>query len=353
MNDALMQELNTVKFIILSAGRKPLFPWLWSILKEKSCRLLVKAGIKNTAILAQAVSRRNYLLCRAIKKTEQVGWVIGHNPGALYTTYKAAQHFKCRAGFDVEDYHPGEGQDVFLQGITRQLMQAILPKMNYVSFAAPLIKEAVKNDLGKEGTNWITVLNYFPAAEFKAPENIDGPLKLVWFSQNIAAGRGLENILPVLQKFPDEIELHLFGNLDNIFYEGHLKGCINVKVHDPLPQKELHNSLSRFDVGLALELVADTNRDLCITNKLLAYLQAGLFVMASDTAAQTKMKEQYWEQIICLNIKEESQLAQGFKSLILRKEELRKQKERRYKNFSNTNWEMESTQLINSWGNFH
>ena len=353
MNDALLQELNTVKFILLSAGRKPLLPWLQSVITEKSCRLLMKAGIKNTPILAQAVSRRNYLLCRAIKRIEQPDWVIGHNPGALYATYKAAQHFKCRAGFDVEDYHPGEGQDVFLQGITRQLMQAVLPKMNYVSFAAPLIREAVKNDLGKEGANWITVLNYFPAAEFIVPAKIEGPLKLVWFSQNISAGRGLEYILPILQKFPAEIELHLFGNLDNNFYEAHLKNGVNVIVHDPLPQKILHNRLSQFDVGLALEPKKDLNNELAISNKLLAYLQAGLFVMASDTAAQTKMKEQYWEQIICLNIKEESQLGQGFKSLILRKEELRKQKERRYKNFSNTNWEMESTQLINSWGNFH
>ena len=113
---------------------------------------------------------------------------------------------------------------------------------------------------------------------------IEGPLRLVWFSQNISAGRGLEYILPPLKKFVGTIELHLFGNLDGAFYEAHLKPMKNVFIHEPLPQKKLHNNLSNYDVGLALEIATDRNRDICLTNKLLAYFQAGLFVFASDTA---------------------------------------------------------------------
>ena len=45
--------------------------------------------------------------------------------------------------------------------------------------------------------------------------------------------------------------------------------------------------LCKYDVGLALELnSADFNRQICLTNKIFAYAQAGLFILATDTPAQ-------------------------------------------------------------------
>lgn len=338
-----------VKFHCIEAGREAGLPWVKAALKEKYYRLLAKAVKLKGSGLATAVSRRNYLLVKAVKKIKQADWVIGHNPGALFATKFAAKKLNAKAGFDVEDYHPGEGHDIKMQHLMKQLMQEVLPTMNYVSFAAPLIREAVKNDLGKEGTNWITVLNYFPSAEFIAPKIITGPLKLVWFSQYISAGRGLEYIIPLIKKFDREIELHLYGNLDEKFYEHHLKGVQNIIVHKPLPQKDLHLSLSNYDVGLALEITTDKNRELCLTNKLLSYMQAGLFVVASDIKAQTEFLKLNPKKGVISNVKNKNDLENQFYLLLNSKFLLRGHHKKRFYDVINNDWNQESIQLKIIW----
>jgi glycosyltransferase involved in cell wall biosynthesis len=47
--------------------------------------------------------------------------------------------------------------------------------------------------------------------------------------------------------------------------------------------------IARHDIGLALEQSFIVNRDLTITNKILQYLNAGLVVVASDTAGQREV----------------------------------------------------------------
>lgn len=335
-----------VKFHCIEAGKEGGMGWFFSVLYEKYYRLAARIYKLKGYKLAMAVSRRNYLLIKALKKIKQADRVIGHNPGALYATAFAAKKLKASAGFDVEDYHPGEGHDIFLQGLTRQFMQELLPAMHYVSFAAPLIREAVKNDAGMEGSNWITVMNYFPATDFVVPKNIEGPLQLVWFSQNIAAGRGLEYILPAFKNFKGQIELHLYGHLDESFYETHVKGIENVILHKPVPQKELHNMLSSYDVGLALEIQADRNRDICITNKILAYLQAGLFVLATNTRAQKQLLNSLAGHGFITEL-ETRAFENTLQELLDKKEDIRFEARNRFEKIKKMCWEEEAKGLLN------
>lgn len=335
-----------VKFHCIEAGKEGGMGWFFSVLYEKYYRLAARIYKLKGYKLAMAVSRRNYLLIRALKKIKQADRVIGHNPGALYATAFAAKKLKASAGFDVEDYHPGEGHDIFLQGLTRQCMQKLLPAMDYVSFAAPLIREAVKNDVGMEGSNWITVMNYFPAAEFVAPKNIEGPLQLVWFSQNIAAGRGLEYILPAFKNFKGQIELHLYGHLDESFYETHVKGIENVMLHKPVPQKELHTSLSSFDIGLALEPKKDLNNDLAVSNKILAYIQAGLFVLATNTRAQKQLLNSLAGHGFITEL-ETRAFENTLQELLDKKEDIRFEARNRFEKIKKMCWEEEAKGLLN------
>ena len=60
-------------------------------------------------------------------------------------------------------------------------------------------------------------------------------------------------------------------------------------LHDIMKQEDLHEFLSQMDIGLALENVeADDNRNICLTNKFLAYVQAGFYVLATDTFGQSQ-----------------------------------------------------------------
>jgi hypothetical protein len=351
INETLKSQLQTVNIITIPAGRKPFFPWFHSVVKETLYRKFGIFFFLKNSILSQAISRRSDLLLKALNKASNPDLVIGHNVGALWVTVKAAEKFHCKIGFDVEDYHPGEGNNRYLQSLIKKLQYKLLPKFDYVSFAAPMILDAVKKELDVGIVNWFPILNYFPSSEFVEPVYINqGPIRLIWFSQNINAGRGLELILPMVKKATGKIELHLIGNLDPDFYEYYIKGFSNIIVHAAVAQKQLHHIMGQFDIGLALDIPIDKNRDLVITNKLLAYLQAGLYVLATNTAAQEAFLNKFPEHGLSFDyaINNSDEI---FEKITAQINLIRSEKKKRYKKFEKYNWEIASVKLLNAWNN--
>ncbi len=58
--------------------------------------------------------------------------------------------------------------------------------------------------------------------------------------------------------------------------------------------------MSDFDIGLAIEdPTADENRNICLTNKIWSYFQAGLYIVATNTLAQQQFM-QLFEQHGCI-----------------------------------------------------
>jgi len=350
-NEKLKKELTSVKFITIPAGRKPLLLWFFSVVNEQISRKLILL-LKSERLFANAVSRRSRLIIKNLNKVSKPDWVTGNNPGDMYDTALTPRKFNCKAGFDVEDYHPGEGNDRRLQGLTKQLMQQLLPKMDYVSFAAPLIMEEVNKSQNRGVSNWFTVLNYFPSEEFAlsvAP--ITGPLKLVWFSQNISFSRGLELILPAVESHKGKVELHLYGNVDEDFKKLNLDGFDNILLHGPVSQQQLHRQLARYDVGLALEPAKDRNNDLAISNKLLSYLQAGLYVIATNTKGQRSFINNFPDMGICFDYTKDNSgniLEDVFNTL----DSIRNNRKIRFERFRINNWANESACLLKNWNNY-
>lgn len=349
INEALKHDLRNVTIISIPAGRTPFFRWFVSVAEEKTYRIFSRIISLPLPFLAQAVSRRNSLLIDAIKQATKPQLVIGHNPGALWATIAAGRKFNCKIGFDVEDYHPGEGHHVYHQKLSKTLMKKCLPLFSYVSFASPLIKKEVSETVVKEGKNWFSVMNFFPSNEFVEPAAIAGKVKLVWFSQNISHDRGLELVIPFI-KTSTELELHLFGNMNNQFFEQHLKDVDNIKIHAPLPQLALHRQLANFDIGLALEPAKDRNNELAVSNKLLAYLQAGLFVLATNTDAQQYMMNTWPEHGYCFDYKK-GDVDKVFNDIISQIERIRSNRKWRFHHFRQQNWENESRVLLDVWNN--
>lgn len=349
INEALITKLNGVEVISIPAGRSPYFIWFRSVVTETVFRIMGKFISLPLPALSQAVSRRSNLIIETLDKVSKADWVIGHNPGAIWPALSAAKKFNCKVGFDVEDYHAGEGHNKYIQSLTRKLMVATLPKMNYVSFASPLIMQRVKADMKFDKGNWFVVLNYFPISDFKVPISlIKEPAKMVWFSQNINAGRGLELILPFVKKANGKVELHLVGNLDTGFYEKCLKGISNIIIHPPMPQNELHHSLDNYDIGLALEPAKDVNNQLAISNKIMAYLQAGLFIMATNTPAQETLLKDLPGHGVCIDYRNDN-AELVFEKTLTELNVIRGQRTMRYKSFENRNWETVSMDLLTEW----
>jgi glycosyltransferase involved in cell wall biosynthesis len=248
-----------------------------------------------------AISRTSYFLTRKAKKYK-ADLYIGHNLGALPATVKAAIANRSRCGFDAEDFHRNEvtnQKDDWEVILKSRVEQKYMPLVDYLSASSPLISAAYQHLF--PGKIPVTLLNVFPA-NTKVPlpvVNPDAPLKLFWFSQTIGAGRGLEEAIGALSILKNyAFELHLLGYTDIAFKKTLADNLTDaplssIHFHHPIPSDEIMVFASRFDIGLAIETGSPLNRDICLTNKIFTYLQAGLCIVASDTKAQTQLINHY------------------------------------------------------------
>ena len=333
----------------INLGRKPLFPWLIATIIEKISLVLYPFFKKSIIISVNASNKSSIILNKYIKKKKLCDYdlVLGFGSGALFPSFKIAKKYNIPFGLDIEDYFPGEfiRKDVINEKRRREfLMGKILPLAEFLTFSSPLIAEESMKIIGGH-KNYQVILNTFNESEFFSPEQKNGKLKLIWFSQKITSGRGLELLFDAVSEIFD-IELTLVGSIDPEFYSRislELRNRINFI--PALNQKELHLELGKYDVGLALELdSADKNRQLCLTNKIFAYAQAGLYILATDTFAQSQfMKINPVLGIVC---KQSSDSIKQILLMIIDKQQtIRAKAQDRYFAAKELSWGKESIKL--------
>jgi hypothetical protein len=142
-----------------------------------------------------------------------------------------------------------------------------------------------------------------------------------------------------------QVELHLIGNARNSIIRPSIwkTVALYLELHGPMPQAELHALLSSFDVGLALEnKTQDFNRDICLTNKIWAYFQSGLYILATETQAQRQfLSEKPWAGEIMGKDEKKKRLSW----LIENKEQIRKHSQNRFEKAKSYAWEEEGAIL--------
>ena len=354
----LQKKFSGINLIYLNATRKPFLPWAFSTVIEKVARVYNRIFSQGLRSIAFASSKRSVLLYWQLKKMSNTGQgfdlILAHTSGALYPACWYAQKNKTAFAFDVEDYHPWEsirGNGKHEVKRREAILRKILPHALYVSAAAPLIARQVNHLL--PDVNVVTVYNSFPKQEFIPPAVIQsGKIKLVWFSQNINAGRGLELILQIWEQLKDNFDLTLIGKLDNLFYEQYLKGLEGVILLPPMKQSALHANLSQFDIGLAIDVDGeDDNRKLVITNKILAYYQAGLYIVATNTPAQSHfILDNAFHGTLIEQTADSAQ--KGLLALAEVKDRIRSESQKRFESASAFNWEKESRLLYEIWNKY-
>lgn len=140
------------------------------------------------------------------------------------------------------------------------------------------------------------IYNVFPKPNIIPKEKKIDKFQLLWFSQTIGPGRGLEELIIGLKKVEGKFCLHLLGNV-NASYRNLLIELSNnqfsIEFHEIVSVKELPKFIANFNLGLALELSQPASRDLTITNKFFQYIQSGLPILASDTKGQKEIMNHY------------------------------------------------------------
>jgi hypothetical protein len=352
-DEKIRGRMPAVRFVYLDATRNNYLSWLYFSLYFLFTRIIWPMFPRSLKLTALAHSKRTLPMLRLLKKENNVKYdlVVAHTLASLYPSVMFSKKNQCPFSFDVEDYHPGESieSDAGREKVRREfLMRELLPGAQYISAASPLIAGNVEA-LVKQSTVK-TVLNYFPSGEFSEPV-LPGTdkIKLVWFSQNINAGRGLELILAIWDSVKSDFELTLIGKLDDDFAKNWLKDHNDIIVRSPMAQKELHHELSAFDAGLAIDVSNDDyNRELAITNKILAYFQAGLYILATNTRAQDQFIKQHPMHGI-ISEQSASSIQNSLKRIRYDIENIRSQRQLRFSNASLFSWEKESAILKREW----
>lgn len=229
-------------------------------------------------------------------------------------------------------------------------MSQQLPNAFYVSYAAPLIKEKTLSLIKREKNNPL-ILNSFYRNEFSYIEdNKKTTINLCWFSLTIGKGRGLELLIPALRNHKDKVKLSLIGNIDDDFFTSYIKDNLDfINILPLMPQEELHQFICKSDIGVALELTStDVNRDIALTNKVLAYYQAGLFILATDTAAQVDF---FSDKKDCCFIAEQNELSlnRGLQFIVSNIDEIRNSKNKRYIDADPLSFDSEKHKLTTLW----
>ena len=198
---------------------------------------------------------------------------------------------------DIEDWH---SEDLLPQDrlsrplrLIRETERDLLHRAVYTATTSRALATALHSRYG--GRRPAVISNSFPLQPIPAARSAaDGPPAFFWFSQTIGPGRGLEHFLAAwaLTRHPSRLVLL-----------GENRGGFDIEILARLPP-EFHPRVSflplvlptalpaliaRHDIGLALEQSFILNRDLTVTNKILQYLNAGLAVVASDTAGQREV----------------------------------------------------------------
>ncbi|MDN3584423.1 hypothetical protein QWZ17_26345 [Mucilaginibacter flavus] len=238
---------------------------------------------------------RYFRCCKAVK----ADLYICHQELATYTGSRLLKA-GFNVAFDLEDWY---SEDLLpaarAKRPLRLLRSAEFSALRYGAFCTTT-SHAMADQLCRryESALPAVVYNVFPKDSGGLPEEkvFDAPLKLFWFSQTIGPGRGIEEFIRLSGNLSVGHELHLLGNVDAGYRE---RLCLLMPeqhllfFHPLVKEKELAARIADFDIGLALELPAPPSRNYTITNKFFQYIEAGLPVIATATAGQQEIFEEF------------------------------------------------------------
>lgn len=246
---------------------------------------------------AQALGPAGTLLRLARKFPSDL--VIAHTEIPLWITPHLIADGR-RVAVDMEDWYsqdllPDDRRSRPLR-LLREAEAFALQRAAYVSTTSASMALALTEANG--GQRPIMLRNTFPLQP-RPPAQRGTPgssPRFIWFSQTVGPGRGLEQFLAAWAVTTRPSEVFLLGEVRPGYRASLLdslpaarRGGLNFI--PPVTPAELPGKLADFDLGLALENRAPPSRDVTISNKILQYLNAGLAVVATDTAGQREVMQ--------------------------------------------------------------
>ena len=261
-----------------------------------------------------------------------------------------------RVAVDVEDWY---SQDLLFADrqnrpirLLRHAEDFVLNHAAYASATSDSMAEALAGAYGCPLP--ITIRNTFPR---QARSRLDRPAGneppgFIWFSQTIGPGRGLELFFSAWIQTRQRSRIYLLGD-ERPGYRAHLLSRVpagrraDVRFIPLVTPDELPLKLAEFDIGLALEPHWPRNRDITISNKIFQYMNAGLAVVATDTAGQSEVMHAAPECGLLIAAHETTRLTARLDELIGNRDRLRAcQTAARAAALAQFSWEHDAPRLL-------
>jgi glycosyltransferase involved in cell wall biosynthesis len=201
-----------------------------------------------------------------------------------------------RVAADFEDWH---SEDLLPEdrarrplSLIRETEQTLLRRAAYTSTTSQALAAALNARNG--GRLPMAITNSFPLQCDPRIGPPGVPPAFFWFSQTLGPGRGLESFLQAWARTLRPNRLVLLGD-PSAGFDDYVRQQLSsdrwtqVSFLPPVTPIALPAAIAAHDIGLALEQAEILSRDLTITNKILQYLNAGLAIVASDTAGQREV----------------------------------------------------------------
>lgn len=226
---------------------------------------------------------------------EQADLTIVHSEAGLWVADQLLQQ-GLKVGVDFEDWFSEDlmPQARLYRPVThlKRLEARLAQNCTYCLTTS----DALANRLAQvyQAPKPTVIYNVFPKSPLPAPHRAKSITQfptIHWFSQTIGPGRGLETLFQSLPYIELPVEIHLRGYCsaqNQMWMNAQIpeNWRDRVLIHPTVANAELPARIAEHDIGLALELPELPSRNLTITNKIFQYLQAGLAVVATDTAGQ-------------------------------------------------------------------
>jgi glycosyltransferase involved in cell wall biosynthesis len=223
---------------------------------------------------------------------------IAHSESMLWVARELRARGR-RTGVDMEDWFSedllAEAQAVRPQRLLRDLESEALRHGAHRTCTSNAMADALASAYGCAPP--LAVYNAFPwadrvAIDGRTVDRSSGDVSIHWFSQSVGPGRGLEDLFAALPLLGTKFQLHVRGAIAPAYREWLDRqvpaGC-PVHFHDLVANDSLLSRIAEHDIGVSLDPVRPTSRNVTITNKILQYLQAGLAVVASATAGNREV----------------------------------------------------------------
>lgn len=302
--DALLRSTRTWSSSIIDynadSGRRL---WLTSGVRQRAMQAMASAVGPSRApmsVVTRAFSRVHDELVRETTAAP-ADLIYGGSTGALAAAAESAGRLGIPYGIDFEDLHSSEhggpGSE-FSNGLAARVEQRVISRAAFTTAGSPMIADAYTE---RYGVRPVAIHNTFSIAPVDGTRQIDGPLRLYWFSQTLGPHRGLEDIVRAAGEASVPVELHLRALPIPEYLESlrRLHAAVaprlELVLHDPMNPDGMVAAAQAFDAGIASEEPEPLNRRLCLSNKIFTYLAAGIPVLMTRTAAQARLESSLGE----------------------------------------------------------